>query len=446
MESPAKRSPLVIALPWLVWSVLAARLLARYDRMSVDLFFWDEWDYRTGFFEGASAWQLFDWQHGPHRMGLGNLIARGLYELTRWNVRAEALAAALCYIAAAALAVALVQRLCGPSQWNALVPLCVLTGLLADSAASVPNLSHGPLPLVLVLLFAWAMVALRGSARLISLLVLDFLALFTGFGLVLAPLTRGLLLLWTVFPPNDSAGLHSRWPPLLALLASSVGPALFMQGYLFAPAVECFIFPHPHPSEYLSFVSLLLERPLGISGVGGLRALVAFGTPLLEAGALLVALVAAYRTHGVDPRALAVILLTLFSFSFAALTAVGRVCLGIDAAAATRYVPYALPALLALVVAIRAWAPAVLQPRALGALLAVFVVKEALVSLRPIRETTLLVDGKQRSRECLLDRAGDAAICERESGFALHPNPTATRLQEKLDWLRAQRLGPFRDR
>ena len=96
-------------------------------------------------------------------------------------------------------------------------------------------------------------------------------------------------------------------------------------------------------------------------------------------------------------------------FSFAALTAVGRVCLGIDAAAAARYVPYALPALLALVIAVRAWIPASLQLRALGALLAVFVAKETLVSLRPIRETTLLVDGKQRFRACLLDRAGDAA-------------------------------------
>ena len=133
-------------------------------------------------------------------------------------------------------------------------------------------------------------------------------------------------------------------------------------------------------------------------------------------------------------------------FSFAALTAVGRVCLGIDAAAAARYVPYALPALLALVIAVRAWIPASLQLRALGALLAVFVAKETLVSLRPIRETTLLVDGKQRFRACLLDRAGDAALCERDTGFALHPNPTVSRLQEKVDWLRARRLGPFRDR
>ena len=166
--------------------------------------------------------------------------------------------------------------------------------------------------------------------------------------------------------------------------------------------------PAPPPFEYLGFASLLLERPLGI--------------PLLEAGALAVAQLIARRTRGADLRAQAVILLTLFSFSFAALTAVGRVCLGIDAAVAARYGPDALPALLALVIAVRAWAPAALQPRALAVLL------------------------KQRSRACLLEREGSAAVCERETGFALHPNPTATRLQQKLDWLRARRLGPFRDR
>src|SRR4029450_10633169 len=104
---------------WTAWIigfafvVMAARLAVFVNRYAVNLVYWDQWDFLQGLFDGADAWTLFRWQHGPQRQGIGNLITALLYSATGWNGRADAAASAIALLLAAAAGLWLVRRVCG---------------------------------------------------------------------------------------------------------------------------------------------------------------------------------------------------------------------------------------------------------------------------------------------------------------------------------------------
>ena len=82
-------------IPWfvaLVVVLLVVRLANFINRYTVNIVYWDQWDFLQGLFDGADPWTLFRWQHGPQRQGLGDLILAILYPATGWNGRARSAA------------------------------------------------------------------------------------------------------------------------------------------------------------------------------------------------------------------------------------------------------------------------------------------------------------------------------------------------------------------
>ena len=60
----------------LVFAALAFRLFRLTAQYAVNIFFWDQWDFNDAtLFEHHSPWQIFRFQHGSHRQGLGGLLA-----------------------------------------------------------------------------------------------------------------------------------------------------------------------------------------------------------------------------------------------------------------------------------------------------------------------------------------------------------------------------------
>ena len=50
--------------PWLVagvFVVLAVRLANFISSYTVNIIYWDQWDFLQGLFDGADAWTLFRW-------------------------------------------------------------------------------------------------------------------------------------------------------------------------------------------------------------------------------------------------------------------------------------------------------------------------------------------------------------------------------------------------
>ena len=83
------RAPLFVVLAFS--ALLASRLFWLLSRYAVNIFFSDQWDFNNStLFEQHTFWQIFRWQHGPHRQGLGGVISKLLEPLFHWNSRSEA--------------------------------------------------------------------------------------------------------------------------------------------------------------------------------------------------------------------------------------------------------------------------------------------------------------------------------------------------------------------
>ena|SRR5690348_12606665 len=87
------------------FAALSARLLMLISRYSVNVFFMDQWEFNEAtLFQHHSLWEMFRWQHGPHRQGLGAIVAYLIEPLFHWNSRSDSLLAGIIVILAAAYA------------------------------------------------------------------------------------------------------------------------------------------------------------------------------------------------------------------------------------------------------------------------------------------------------------------------------------------------------
>ena len=134
-------------------------------------------------------------------------------------------------------------------------------------------------------------------------------------------------------------------------------------------------------------------------------------------------------------------LLLGFSCLFALNTAVGRVCLGPGSAGSARYVPYVVPGWVAVVIAARTRARASARWALLSPVLVLITLRTFNVRGEEVMGQRY-ADGKRRWAACYRQRH-DIHLCDGDTAFPVYPDPPATRMQEKLDFLEARRLNLF---
>jgi hypothetical protein len=425
-------------LPVAVFIFQSVRLLTYTRSYSVDMLFWDQWDFVEGLFRGADGWTLFRWQHGPHRQGLGGLTIWAVFALTRWSVRAEVLASTLIVIAAAVLALITLWRLTRGASWtDATVPLLCLSPALAEIFVGASNPAHGPWPMLLVFGLAYAWTLHSPIARALSASMLGFLGTFTGFGFFVGLLNPVLFAAALLHAPEPRA----RMSALFGLGASVLTLVSFFWGWQFFTAAPCFQFPHPRPYEYVSYTGLLLGHPLGMNRLGGVRSLLA---PTLALGSLALSGWALWRLFRYDsPVERVVALLLGFTTIFALGTALGRVCFGVGTASTSRYVPYVVPGWVAVLIIVRLWVKGP-ERWALVTALLIFAAIRAFQTGAEDRMGREFAEGKGRWAECYRER-GDIEECDLAAGFRVYPDPAATGLKAKLNLLKERRLNLFRE-
>jgi hypothetical protein len=125
-------------------------------------------------------------------------------------------------------------------------------------------------------------------------------------------------------------------------------------------------------------------------------------------------------------------------------TAYGRLCLGLVGATGSRYTPYLVLGFLGLYLLALSN-----QHRNLRALLVLVSLVFATLSARPLnRYDTRIVEkmsnGRRVWRECYLAEHG-IHECDSRMHFQIYPHPEATHLQEKLDFLKRNRLNLYSD-
>jgi hypothetical protein len=425
----------------------ACRLVLAVWRYSVNLIFWDQWDFYTPLFNHASLWQIFTWQHGPHREGIGLVLDKFVLESTRWNSRAEALFMVAALVRGRASCVALKQKLFGSTfgsqrhrgldYSDIAIPCLFLTFAQMEALVGEANPSYSAIPELLIGLYCLAWMLPKPIARYAAVLALNFLLIYTGFGFFMGVVTLGILLFdlrraceRIRIDRLSGGGSPARGSVLGQLLLSlSLGSGRPVLSFSRCPSSELSLVHRPHD------VVLFGLRAVALASVaGGFLVLAAFAI-LIWHGVHL------WRNREWSAADRTVVILLSFSLLFAANAAVGRVCLGMpEAAQISRYMGLLVPAFLAIYFHLLTWRKSTFRTILLA--LFVIVLIPAAVRMPNGYSPQVVSDGKQAWKTCIL-QTGNIDYCDHATGFPLHPNPRATQLLEKLQFLQKNRLNLY---
>ncbi len=318
---PLLTGPLLLA----GFALLAARLVRFTADNSVDLLYAERWIYWDPLFAGAGWARAFLWQHDSHRLGVGAWVTMAAAALTGWDARAEALAVAGLVVLNAALGLLLARRLLGRlTPLDLVVPVLFLTLFQYEVLVVIASASLSALPLAFLLAAGLALLARGPMARYGGLVLATVLALYTGFGYVLAPASLVVLAADLLRDPRQ------RRAKLAALAAILAALGAFFVGYDLPAVQQNVSCPAGADRPYAAFWALLWNGffELNYRGWAGL----ALPGLVLAASAGTAWLLA--RRPADDRRPLVLLLLLGFSLGFSVLATAGRACHGADAAAA----------------------------------------------------------------------------------------------------------------
>ncbi len=438
--------------------LLSGRLFRLISRYAVNIFFWDEWYNKTAtLFQRNSLWAMFTWQRGWHRLGLGALLEKALDPSFQWNSRSESLILGGIVAVAAICALWLKTRLYGRlSVWDITVPAIFFTAAQWETLYMTPIFSQGPLPFLLIVVYCLAWTCKTSAVRCTLVLVINFVTIFTGFGIFLGVLTPVLLALdfWS-YPPVKRSRVSYFLARLLISLASL---GYFFVGYVRTPGVECS--PHFQLSLMKDYATFLMMIAADFFATNG-RGFFARSAGVAVLIGLLICLICAVRfllrrtdisvSHHQSTARLVVVVLTAMSLATCVTIAYLRSCAGLEWALAPRYTVYIQIGLLGVYFHLLG----VGEPWTRRSLLSVLMVSVIVGCLHADRTgMTHFRDGKQRWKECYLHNE-DVERCNEITGFLIYPPPGGRprvdekrqnlTLQEKLQYLKKTRQNLYLD-
>jgi hypothetical protein len=324
--------------------LLGLNWIAAIGRFQVDVLYWDQWGFFTPIMEGRGWWGIFDWQHGPHRQGLGFLLTSWIMASCSWDQRINSLWILGVLLLAAVSALMLKRRLAGPLEAkDAWIALAILALNQCDTVITTPNVSHSVFPLLLMLVLAHLWLSENIALRYIGGALCTAFLMFTGFGIFTA-LVSTLFVAIAAVAEFSGRRVSSGFMALGSLAFMAISWAVFCHGYVFDPASPGFRFPWSPLTEYPKFLLLMLTAPAGWQDATSFHYLAG----VLCSVTLLAAMFSAARSFIRAPTlasADAVLLLIgLSTVLFCANTAVGRIQGGVDGGLTSRYVTLVTPA------------------------------------------------------------------------------------------------------
>jgi hypothetical protein len=417
------------------------------DSYSVNILFWDQWDFYSALFDKKNIWELFHMQFGPHRMGMGFIFTKAIASFSGWNTRAEDFAiggvVCLAMVVALVLRTKLGPRLC----WtDVAIPLIFLIPGQYEIYAGTPIPSHGAVPLLLLALYCLVWAVWRGMARCCAILFLNFLLIYTGFG-VFAGMITPCLFCAEAFHAHRARDRKGFWLALTAVVVSLLSAGSFFVGYHFSPAIEGFRFPVRQWWHYPIYVALMLANFCGVKGITPVSCVVGFLILFLLVVLALIHMVRISRSMIETTKSstdAVVAILTTFTLLFCVNTAIGRVPLGLPTAQASRYITNMIPGFFGIYIWLVALPHGVLRRFLLTAAVAGLI-----AATFPLREADRngmkwLVEGKTKWKAAYL-QTEDIETATRAANFPIYPVPERTRLKQKLEYLKKEKLNLYLD-
>jgi hypothetical protein len=423
-------------------SVLVLRFYWIIFKYAVNLFFFDEWDIYTPLFEGLPWWRIFVAQHGPHRQGLGVVVVTKIFALTDWDSRLQAFTIGTAIVLAMILATYLKVRMFGPIVVSdVIIPITFLGLGQWEVILSGPGPSPQAFPLLLLIAYCLSWIGRNVLFRNIFILITNFLLIFTGYGIFIGGITISLF----AFETYQSAKQRNRRQKRAAMLSLAIAAASlasFFYGYQFNAASDCYHFPYRNPAAYPVFMGLMYSRFLGIKR--GLIFASAVGICVIGIiSTLFVRHARMLWKYSLDNRqSVPIVILIGYSLIYSTAAAVGRVCLGLDTARASRYLTLLIPAFLGAYFGVLT-----IQNDRKRTLFTAFLFLALLPSSiqRNHKEIESFSAFKRSWKECYLAHE-DIRFCDAETNFQLYPCPECIHLKEKLEFLKQNRLNLYAHR
>ncbi|MCP4111716.1 MAG: hypothetical protein GY749_40365 [Desulfobacteraceae bacterium] len=440
--------------------ILAVFILIRWwhyiDTYSVNILFWDQWDLYGIFIENKNPWELFRVQFGPHRQGIGFILTKIIADISGWNIRAEAFTIGIIVCGAMIFAFAVKVRLTTPLSWaDAAIPLMFLTPIQYEIFSGASNLSHGSVPLLLLVLYSLAWTSRSCIFRHISVLIINFFLIYTGFGVFAGIITPVFLAIECLYAFRNKSEKETGLC-IAAILISLLSAGSFFVGYTFSPCVGNFQFPIPQYWKYPEFIALALANFCGVKGVNDLSLFTGFIILFIMGGIGAVhikrILKPDYWLNINSGKNISVVIVFLISFTliFCANLAIGRVFLGMHAAQYSRYIPYIIPGYFAIYLHF-----AGLEQARIKIFLMLGTVICLIAATFPMRESDFramkwLAHGKTRWKANYLQTENfkeTFRLTKAElPNFTIFPVPNSDLLlKKKLDYFKANKLNLYLD-
>ena len=430
LSRPRWESIVVLA----AFAALSARLVVLISQYAVNVFFMDQWDFNeVTLFQKHSLWEMFRWQNGPHRQGLGAILSFLIDPLFHWNSRTESFLVGAIVILATGCALWLKRRLFGDfAFFDVCIPLILLTPLQYETLYITANLAHGPLPLLLVALFCLAWTVANIYLRLSLVLLINFFAIHTGFGFFLGLITPAAI--FADYWLNLRFLRKGRLLFLISLLVSIGSLMSFFVNYHFETSVDCSPNLFQSPLSYAQFLWLMYANTFAAKGTGVFAVSVGVMLFALVCAAIFVSVATLGTSASSDRTAhLIAAILLAFCLLFSANAAYGRSCLGIGVAQVSRYVIYMECGLLGLYFFLMKLPSSIFRKAVL------LVLTAALIGTIPIRQQDRAVMNFVRSakinwKTCYM-QFEEIRGCNHAVGYGVYPN-TDRDLKGKLEFLK----------
>jgi hypothetical protein len=439
----ARKQHCTVGLVLIFTCTLAARLLGLISNYAINVFFMDQWDFNDAtLFQKHSLWEMFCWQNGPHRQGMGAIVSYLVEPHFQWNSRSESFLVGMIVIFSTICALWLKTRLFGAiTLFDICIPLILLSPLQYETLFITANLAHGPLPGLMIILYCLAWTISNIPLRDSLILLINFITIYTGFGIFLGVITPIALIAdyWISQRNRPRATLFAS----VAVVLSLASLASFFLHYVYQTSVDCKPNLFSEPWTYTQFLLLIFANLLGVKGTGVF--------PLLVGGIILAAMLTAFilpvrhfRTaqKSLHPAAGISAILLGYCLLFAANAAYGRSCLGTDVAQMSRYVIYMELGSLGLYFFLLTIPGLTTQTALLLILVA------SLIATIPIREQDKKIMqfcryAKVHWKACYISTE-QIRPCNHATGYGVYPLPTQE-LKAKLDYLKRTKQNLYAD-
>jgi hypothetical protein len=438
------RTPIVVSG---VFILLFIRLLILIDQKSVNILFWDQWDYYTPMFDNMNIWSKVTFQQGSHFMGIGYFLIQVLAEITHWNTRADAFSVLGIICLALVAAIYLKRRLFESfSPWDALLPLIFLTSTQFEIFLGAPDESSAAIPLLLLFLYCHAWITDNRWIKYVSIVVLSYLMVFTGYGYIVAPINLVLLGI-DIYQSIRMRIRNDITAPTIALLLSFISVGLFISRFNFnTVGAGCSGIKIADIIKYPIFMSVSYAKFIGVDftlqrwlAVGiGLILLLIFTVIFIFQGLRLVK----GTMHLEKIRTVCTILIG-FGLVFGASSSIGRTCLGVSSATSSRYMTLLIPAFVGLYFIALSWKAYGKRPLALLLLLIILICGQLPYGKTDLDNIKYLTEDKASWKTCYL-KYEDIDQCNDLTHIQIYPGK-AQEFQGKLDYLKKNHLNLYLD-